>query len=282
VLRAVVLAVATVAAPVGDGRADEALRARGELLFNIGGCTNCHTAKDGPALAGGEPIRTPFGTFHAPNITPDPETGIGGWSEADFIRAMQQGVSPSGAPYYPAFPYTSYTLMSADDLRALKAHLDTIPPARRNSPPHDLAFPYNLRLGLRPWRWLFFTPGRFVPDPSRDAAWNRGAFLVNGPGHCQECHTPRTRWGTLDAAQAFAGGDLGPGIGKVPNITAHPERGIGRWSEDDIAFALTIGATPDGQTLAGDMAKVVANGTSRLPEADLLAVAAYLASLPPR
>lgn len=266
----------------GAPLAQEDQARKGELVFNIGGCTSCHTAKDGARLAGGDPIRSPYGTFHAPNITPDRETGIGGWSEADFIRAMREGVSPDGMPYYPAFPYTSYTQMSDEDLKALKAYLDTIPPVRQASRPHELSFPYNLRFGLRPWRWAFFTPQRFVPDPAKDPVWNRGAYLVNGPGHCQQCHTPRSWAGALDEARAFMGADLGPGIGKAPNITPHPEHGLGKWVVDDYLFLLSDGVTPDGDSVSGDMVRVVNNATSKLPPSDQDAIVAYLRSLPPR
>jgi mono/diheme cytochrome c family protein len=276
-----VVSIARIAAPVallwsGVATAQDDLLARGELLFDIGGCTNCHTAKGGPLLAGGAGIKSPYGTFFAPNITPDVETGIGGWSELDFFRAMREGRSPDGRPYYPAFPYTSYTLLADEDLRALKAYLDTIEPARQNPTAHELGFPYNIRFGLRLWQWLFFEPSRFPVRPGRDAQWNRGAYLVNGPGHCQECHTPRTWTGALDYERAFAGADLGPDA-KVPNIT--PAR-IGDWSEQDFLLLFQLGMKPDGDFVGGEMAKIVENGTSRLPDADLMAIIAFLQSLP--
>lgn len=254
--------------------------ARGELLFHIGGCTNCHTAKDGPPLAGGDPLETPFGRFYAPNITPDPETGIGRWSEADFLRAMREGRSPSGAPYYPAFPYTSYAKMSEADLRALKAYLDTIPPVRRPNNEHELGFPYNIRWALLLWQWAFHDPAPFRPDPTKSEAWNRGAYLVLGPGHCAECHTPRTWYGALDESRAFAGGRLGKEV--IPNITRDPEKGIGRWTAGDLRGFLQIGIKPDGDFVGGDMAKVVRNGTAKLPEADREAIVEFLLSLPAR
>jgi mono/diheme cytochrome c family protein len=252
---------------------------QGELLFNAGGCTNCHTAKDGPVLAGGDAIRSPYGSFYAPNITPDPETGIGGWSDGDFIRAMREGRSPEGESYYPSFPYTSYTRMGDEDLKALKAYLDKIPPVRRESRPHELSFPYDQRWGMNLWQWAFFEPARFQPDPARDATWNRGAYLVQGPGHCGECHTPRDRLGVLQLERAYAGAQLGKET--VPNLTGHPEKGLGKWSQDDVVALLKIGMLPDADFVGSEMAKVVNNGTSKLPDADLAAMAAYLKSLPP-
>ena len=266
--------------PPAASAADSDLLAKGELVFHIGGCTNCHTAKGGQLLAGGDPIVSPFGTFYAPNITPDPTTGIGGWSEADFIRAMHEGVSPQGSPYYPAFPYTSFTHISDDDLKALKAYLDSLPPVNLASKPHELWFPFNQRWGMRLWQWAFFQPGRFQPDPARDASWNRGAYLVTGPGHCAECHTPRTFYGVLEPAHAFAGATLGKE--KVPNITSDPTAGIGKWSASDIGTVLQLGMTPNGDFVGSDMAKVVNNGTSKLPDTDLEAIVTFVKSLPPR
>lgn len=273
-------AVLLLAMTAGAAAADPDLVTRGEQVFNIGGCTNCHTREGSQTLAGGAPLVTPFGTFHPPNITPDPTHGIGGWTQEQFDTAMREGRSPSGAPYYPAFPYTSYTRMSDDDLVALKAYLDSLPPSANPSPEHELGFPFNQRWGVRFWQWAFFTPGRFVPQPEKGDVWNRGAYLVLGPGHCAECHTPRNALGVLDMDRAFAGGDLGGPNGKVPNITTSPN-GIGAWSEDDISTALSLGMLPDGDFLGGEMGKIVSNGTSKLPPEDLAAVVTFLKALPP-
>lgn len=269
------------AAAAADDDDGEDILARGERLFAIGGCTNCHTAKNGPLLAGGDAIKSPYGDFFAPNITPDPEHGIGGWSEEDFIRAMQEGRAPDGSAYYPAFPYTSYTRMGEADLRALKAFLDTLPPVARPSRAHALEFPFNQRWAMRLWQWTFFEPARFEPDPAQDEQWNRGAYLVQGPGHCAECHTPRNFAGALDRDMAFAGALL-PGDQKVPDITSDPGDGLGTWSRQDIETLLQLGMTPEGDFVSGEMAKVVSNGTSKLPPDDVAAIAAYLESLPAR
>ncbi len=252
----------------------------GEQLAAIGGCTNCHTAKGGAYLAGGDPIVTPYGVFYAPNITPDPATGIGDWQEIDFVRAMRAGRAPDGTPYYPAFPYTSYHRMTDADLAALFTHLRSVPAVRAPRREHRLRFPYGFRFTLRLWQWLFHEPRPFEPDPTRDPLWNRGAYLVLGPGHCAECHTPRGPFGQLDWSRAFAGNPDGPEGDDVPNITGDPERGIGSWSLDQLVLYLEIGMRPDGDFAGGPMAKIIEIGTGRLPPRDRLAIATYLRSLP--
>jgi mono/diheme cytochrome c family protein len=254
--------------------------AAGEVLFDIGGCTSCHTAKNGERLAGGLALETPFGTFFTPNITPDPETGIGGWTLEEFTASMREGHAPGIGPLYPSFPYTSYTLMPDADIAALKAYLDTVDPVVQANRPHELHFPYSLRWGLHLWQALFFEPRRFEPDPAQSAAWNRGAYLVNGPGHCQECHTPRTWYGALDRSRAFTGTTLKPGPGEIPNITRDPEHGIGKWSAAELATVLSLGMLPDGDFVGDEMAKVVDHQTSKLPKEDLDAIVTYLMSLP--
>ena len=252
---------------------------RGEYIFHAGGCESCHTAKDGARLAGGHRLETPFGTFVVPNITPDPVYGIGGWSEADFIRAMTEGLSPDGSPYYPSFPFTSYTRMTERDLRDLKAWLDTIPAAANDPGAHDLTFPYNIRFGLWPWRWVFFRPQPFVNRADKSDNWNRGAYLVQGPGHCGECHSPRNFAGVIDNDRALAGNPQGPDGKAVPGL--RPNNDIGDWSIDDIETVLQIGLTPDGDVMAGAMAVVVENDTGKLTAADRHAIAVYLKDLPP-
>jgi mono/diheme cytochrome c family protein len=268
-------AAPTTAAAGGDAR-------RGEYVARLSGCHSCHTdsGKKGAPLAGGLELKSPFGIFRVPNITPDPDTGIGRWSERDFIRAMTQGVAPGGAHYYPAFPYTSYTRMTQPDLLDLKAYLDTVKPVRHAVPPHELRFPYSLRFALGLWKWLFFRPGPFKPDPAKSPSWNRGAYLATGPGHCGECHTARNFLGALRPTHAFAGARQGPDGNRVPNITPHPEKGIGLWSAQDIVDFLKTGKLPYGEEVGPPMDEVIANNTSHWSDADLKATAEFLLSLP--
>jgi mono/diheme cytochrome c family protein len=256
--------------------------ARGEYVLRLGGCVSCHTDEqsDGAFLAGGRALETPFGTFRTPNITPDPETGIGGWSTGAFVRAMRAGVAPAGHPYFPAFPYTSYTNMTEQDVVDLKAHLDTVEPVANPVPEHALDFPFGFRPLLDGWRLLFFEDGAFEPDPAQSEAWNRGAYIVTGPGHCGECHTPRNALGARRHERFLAGTSDGPDGKPVPNITPH-EDGIGGWSRSDIAFALQTGILPDGDVLGGAMSEVIDDATSHLTADDRNAIAEYLLSLPP-
>jgi len=266
-----------------DPDADSAA-ARGKYVLHAAGCVTCHTPKAETAvpLSGGRALKTDFGTFNTPNITPHVQTGIGGWSEADFLRALRRGLAPDGTPYYPAFPYTSYAGMTEQDARDLFAYLKTVPPMVSQQPAHSLDFPFNLRLALWPWRWLFFRPEAFTPDPERSAAWNRGAYLVNHLGHCGECHTPRNLLGARRDGRAFAGNPEGPEDRKVPNITPHENDGIGDWDRSDIAFFLKTGFFPDGDVAGGGMSAVIQDSTSQLTDADLDAIATYLLALPPR
>lgn len=257
---------------------------RGAYVLRLGGCSACHTdvKNKGEPLAGGAALKSPYGDFYAPNITPDPETGIGKWSTEDFIRAMTEGKPPSGLPYYPAFPYTSYTKMKRQDLIDLKAYLDSVKPVKHRAPANDLRFPYNIRLAIVGWRLLFFKPGPFVPDPAKSESWNRGAYIVTGPAHCGECHSPRNFFGAVDESQALSGTNAGPDGKAVPNITAHEKRGIGKWSKDGIASLLEDGTMPDGDFIGGSMSEVIEYSSSHWTEADRNAVAEYILSLPAR
>jgi mono/diheme cytochrome c family protein len=253
----------------------------GKTMFYAGGCASCHATpkqEDKTRLGGGLGLKSPFGTFFTPNISPDRNDGIGAWSEANFVTAMWKGTSPSGEHYYPAFPYTSYQRMRLDDVRDLFAYLKTLPPVQGKVRDHDLPIYFKFRRMLGGWKFLFLDGQQFKPDPSKSAQWNRGAYLVNGPGHCVECHSPRNVLGAIIAGQRFAGGpDPEGGDGWVPNIT---QAGIGDYSERDIERVLETGDMPNGDSVGGVMTSVVAN-TSQLPAADRAAIATYVKSLPP-
>ncbi|WP_298724541.1 cytochrome c [uncultured Ferrovibrio sp.] len=255
---------------------------QGAYIFRAGGCYECHTdtKNKGAPLAGGRALPTPYGTFYSPNITPDRETGIGSWTEAQFITAMRHGLAPDGMPYYPAFPYTSFTKITDADLRALWAYLMAQPPVKQANKPHDLGFPYNLRMAMWGWRLLFFEPGVYQADAAQSAAWNRGAYLVTALGHCGECHTPRNFLGAMKADMRFAGSADNAEGERVPNITPHAKAGIGGWSEKDIADYLGSGMTPDGDFAGGLMGDVIEYSTKYLTQEDRMAMAAYLKSAP--
>ncbi|MCW5689017.1 MAG: cytochrome c [Pseudolabrys sp.] len=251
----------------------------GKTMFDIGGCVSCHAKgkDDRTHLGGGEPLTSPFGTFYPPNISPDAKDGIGAWTEVQFATAMRDGTSPSGEHLYPAFPYTSYRRMTTPDLRDLFAYLKTLPPVQGLTPPHDLPFPFNIRRLVGGWKLLFLDARPFTPDPAKSAQWNRGFYLVNGPGHCAECHTARNFLGGLVNDARFAGGPNPEGQGWVPNIT---QKGIGSWSEKDIAYFLQSGMTPDFDSAGGSMTAVIRN-TAQLGDADRQAMAVYIKSLTP-
>jgi mono/diheme cytochrome c family protein len=223
-------------------------------------------------------LPSPFGTFYAPNISPDPDHGIGKWSALDFVNAMKFGVKPDGTHLYPAFPYTSYQRMKVEDLIDLKAYLDTLPPVASDAPQSALPFPFSIRRGVGLWKRLY-VDGKTLDPGAADAMRARGAYLVQGPAHCGECHTPRNFIGGPIASRAYGGAAALDGKGRVPNITSGPG-GIGGWSESDVATVLESGFTPDFDSLGGTMADVVRN-TSRLTADDRAAIAAFLKSLPP-
>jgi mono/diheme cytochrome c family protein len=228
-------------------------------------------------LGGGLAIPSPFGTFYAPNISPDLADGIGRWTEAEFVGAVTRGISPDGFHYFPAFPYTSYVHAKAEDIRDLFAWLKTLAPVSGKVRDHDVPFPFDIRRNIGIWKWLFMDAKPFMPDAARSARWNRGAYLVNGLGHCAECHSPRNFLGGIIAAQRFAGGPNPEGDGWVPNIT---QKGLGDWSEKDIAYFLQTGEMPDGDSAGGSMVRVIRN-TSQLSPEDRAGIAEYLKSLPP-
>lgn len=258
---------------------------RGAYLAVAGGCVTCHTEdREGAApFAGGRPLVTAFGTFYAPNITPDNDTGIGRWTDAQFLTGLHEGESPTGDVYYAAFPFTSYTGMTDEDVLAIKAWLFTQPAVRQANKPHELSWFLRPRLAARTWRILYFTPQRFVPDEGKTAEWNRGAYLVRHLGHCGECHTPRGKiMGALLPGEELAGNPDGAEDRAVPNITPHDENGIGEWSLSDLETYLEIGMLPDGDFAGAGMGEVIDENTSKLTAEDRHAIATYLKSVPAR
>ena len=268
--RAVLGALALLASAPLIAESDDDSLDRGRYLFQAANCLSCHTDfdNDGQPLAGGRELETPFGSFFAPNITPDPETGIGGWSDEDFIRALTEGISPQGEHYYPSFPWPAYRGMSHEDLIALKRYLDSRPAVKQANRPHQLKW-YLSRRSLGIWKWL----NHDIDDyPGRKL--ERGAYLINALGHCQECHTPRDALGRLDLDRAFAGNpDL-----SAPNIRNDAE-GIGDWSDEELSDLFTDGMLPDGDYVSSHMAEVVDYATSNWTDADRRAVIDYLRSL---
>ena len=256
---------------------------QGEYIFRATGGCGCHTdyENDGDFLAGGRAIQTPFGTFFGTNITPHQETGIGGWSDDDFIRAMTRGIGPDGTNYAPVFPYTSFTQMTKDDLLALKAYLSTVPAIRQENKPHELFIPIGERLGFFVWKKLFFQESPFQYQSDQSAQWNRGAYLAGALAHCEECHTPRNLQGVLDREMRYAGSSDGPEGEFAPNITPDDETGIGEWVIADIVYFLRNGMNPDGDDTQGLMYEVIEHGYTYLSVEDLEALAVYLKALPP-
>jgi mono/diheme cytochrome c family protein len=251
----------------------------GRTMFLAGGCASCHATPnqtDGTRLGGGLGLKSPFGTFYVPNISPHPRDGIGAWNEAQFVTAMSQGTSPGGSHYYPSFPYTSFHLMSVGDQRDLLAYLRTLPAIEGVARPHDLPFPFTFRRGLGLWKLLFLREARFQPNPAQSPQWNRGAYLANALTHCAECHSPRNFMGGIIESQRFAGGPNPEGEGWIPNIT---QARLKDWSEGDIEFLLATGQLPDGDSVGGQMAAVVRN-TSQLSDDDRKAIARYIKGLP--
>ncbi|ANC93249.2 diheme cytochrome C-type [Azospirillum humicireducens] len=274
-------ALAADTAPAGGAPAGDPVT-RGAYVFHAAGCLGCHSnEKEGGApLAGGRALATPFGTFHTPNITPDPETGIGRWSDADFIRAFREGVRPDGAALFPAFPYASYTRMTDRDLLDLKAYLFSRPAVAAPNRPHDLTPPFSWRFLLPVWQWMYLSPGPVPDDPAKPPAWNRGRYLVDALGHCGECHSPRTLMGGMESDRYLAGNPDGPDGDTVPGITSARSKGIGGWSDGDLTLLLETGLTPEGDVVGGAMGEVVRNSTSKLTAEDRAAIAAYLKTVP--
>jgi mono/diheme cytochrome c family protein len=250
---------------------------RGRALATVGDCVACHTAPGGEPFAGGRPIETPFGVLVSPNITPNNETGIGKWSDADFVRALREGIGRDSGHLYPACPYTYFTKVSTDDVLAIRAWMATLPPVRNKVDTNQLPFPLNIRADMIAWNALNFTPGRFQPATGKTDEWNRGAYLVQGLGHCGACHTAKTALGADEANVALQGGLLAGWF--APNIGGDTRRGVGGWSNDQVVAYLKTGHN-EFAAAAGPMAEVVTKSTSQMPDTDLKAIAVYLRDQP--
>ncbi|WP_375159922.1 c-type cytochrome [Bradyrhizobium sp. RDT46] len=254
------------------------LIAYGKTLVEAGGCAGCHTADPARPFAGGKRIDTPFGAIYAPNLTPDRDTGIGAWQDADFTRALRYGIAPDGSNYYPAFPYPYFTKMTKDDTLAIRAYLGTLAPVVSRNKPPELRWPFGYRGLMRVWNAMYFKPGLFEPDQSKSAAWNRGGYLVTGLGHCGACHTPKTYFGADRDAQALTGNEVAGWF--APRLDGAARTGLKSWSEADIVEYLQSGRNARSHA-GGPMADVVVNSTSKMSDADVRAIALYLKSLPP-
>ncbi|EJL55855.1 cytochrome c, mono- and diheme variants family [Rhizobium sp. CF122] len=258
----------------------------GEMVFWTGGCVSCHAApgSEGDAkltLSGGLALKSPFGIFHVPNISPDETAGIGTWTLAEFGNAMKRGVAKNGEHLYPSFPYNSYARMSDNDVNDLFGYLKTLPKSGNVSPPHELPFPYNMRLALGGWKFLYFSNEPRVALAAKvDDKVKRGQYLVEGAGHCGECHTPRDQFGGFEADRWLAGAPNPEGQGRIPDITPGSKT-VASWSQEDIANYLETGFTPDFDTAGGSMAEVQRN-LAHLPKPELEAIAAYLKAVPNR
>ena len=254
---------------------------RGEYLARAGDCVACHAAPGGKLFAGGRAMPTPFGDIFVPNITPDDETGIGRWTPADFYRTMHSGISRDGTLLYPAMPFASYTKVTREDSDSIFAYLMSIPPVNQKNRPHELRFPYNQRDLLLGWRALYFKEGEYVPDPRQSAQWNRGAYLVQGLGHCTMCHTAINALGGSSESKAFEGGMIPNQNWYAPSLTSNREAGLGDWRIKDISDLLQSGVSHRG-TVYGPMAEVVYNSLQYISDPDTAAMAVYLKALPQR
>lgn len=246
---------------------------RGRYLAVLGDCAGCHTAPGGQPFAGGLALQTPFGTIVAPNITPDPDTGIGNWTDEEFVAALHEGRGRNGTRLYPAMPYPAYTRMTDADVLAMRAYFATVAPVQNMVIANQLPFPLNIRLAMLVWNGLNFTPGRYQANPQKSAEWNRGAYIVEGPGHCGTCHTPKTLLGGDKTGTPLAGATLQGWF--APNITTNSHKGIGGWSKDDLAQYLKTG-TNNWTLASGPMAEAVSHSTSQMTDEDIAAIATYL------
>ncbi len=251
---------------------------RGEYLARAGDCIACHTASEGNIFAGGRAMPTPFGALYSSNITPDLETGIGKWTADEFYKAMHTGRFPDGGLIYPAMPFASYSKVTREDSDAIFAYLKSIPPVNQKNRPHDLRFPYNNRQLILGWRTLYFTEGEYKNDPTKSEEWNRGAYLVEGLGHCGMCHSPINALGGTSQADAFKGGLIPMQDWYAPSLTSNREGGLGDWTIKDISDLLQTGISMRG-VVYGPMAEVVHNSLQYLDDQDTKAMAVYLKSI---
>jgi mono/diheme cytochrome c family protein len=251
----------------------------GKYLAEAADCEACHTAEGGQPFAGGRPFDTEFGTLYSPNITPDPETGIGSWTDADFLRAMHEGIGKDGKRLYPAFPYAAYTYLTEEDVLAIKAYLFSIPPVKNKAPEHTLRFPYNQRGLMAIWAAMYNPNERFQPVADRSPSWNRGAYLAEALGHCGDCHTPRTALQSLDNRRKFAGG-MAEGW-RAYNLTSDKDSGIGTWTQEELEQYLKTGHSQNRGSAFGPMAEAVHLSFQKLTPSDVSAIVEYVRSIPP-
>jgi mono/diheme cytochrome c family protein len=252
--------------------------ARGKYLTEAADCMACHTTEGGQAFAGGRAFDTQFGTLYSPNITPDPETGIGSWNDADFLKAMHEGVAKGGVPLYPAFPYAAYTYLTNEDVLAIKAYLFSQTPVKNNPPANELRFPFNQRWLMSFWAALYNPNTRFQPNTDRSPEWNRGAYLVEALGHCGDCHTPRTPLQSLDNRRKFSGGESEGW--RAYNLSSDKDSGIGNWSESDLVNYLSTGHSMDRGSAFGPMAEAVHLSFAKMTPSDIKSIAEYVRSVP--
>src|SRR6204780_2833858 len=263
---------------VPDVQSTAQLIARGEYLARGGDCAACHSQPGGKPFAGGVGFKLPFGTLFSTNITADRETGIGHWSDDDFVRALHRGVAKDGRNLYPAFPYTSYTAMTRDDAVAIKAYLFSLPTVHASATPNELPFPFNQRWTLTFWKWMFLDEHRFRPDPNRSESQNRGTYLSTALGHCGECHTPRNILLAMSTRKTLAGAEVSGW--HAFNLTSDRVSGLGEWTDAQLRQFLSVGRAEDHGPAAGPMAEVVENSTRYLTADDLQAMVTYLRGLP--
>ena len=267
--------------PDGMSSASAGMIERGAYLVRAGSCVSCHWDKKrgGQPFAGGRALATPFGTFYSPNLTPDKDHGIGGWTDEDFVRALTHGEGREGEDLYPVFPYTSYASVKVEDALAMKAYLATLTPVTAETRAHEISFPFSWRALMKGWKFLFLTRAEpLADDPAQDATWNRGRYLVEALGHCGECHTARGTFGQADATRHLLGNPTGPEGWRVPALVG-PKSELAQWSVEELAEYLKSGARPDFDSAQGPMAEVIEDGTKHLTDEDLRAIALYLKSL---